>query len=203
MPRPAYTPAEREQIDGQIRAKALELFGRLGYRGVSLRAIAKAMGWSAPALYRYFDNKDELMAAVRADGFKALKKRLHDARLESATPVDAVRGAMAAYLQFATEEPELFRLMYELDQGKVAEYPQVVRERRSAFAEAEALAAAVIEAEGIPVDANKLAHLMWVNAHGLAALALANQLDLGQQLDDLIEPVLKVLVTGITKTGDL
>jgi AcrR family transcriptional regulator len=53
MARPAYSDKERKEIEAKIRAAALALFREVGYRGVTLRAVAKQLGWSAPALYRY------------------------------------------------------------------------------------------------------------------------------------------------------
>jgi AcrR family transcriptional regulator len=203
MPRPAYSPAEREAIETQIRSTALTLFAEGGYRGVSLRSIAKAMGWSAPALYRYFDNKDALMAELRAEGFRAIQARLEAVRHAAGTSVEAVRQAVVAYMDFAMEHTELFRLMYELDQGEIAEVPHVVSERRKAFSEAEAIAEAVCEEFNLDGDPNQMAHLMWVSVHGLATLALANQLDLGQRYEQLVEPVVQLLLRGVPTNGGM
>ena len=197
MPRPAYTADEREEIEAQIRAVALQLFGTDGYRGVSLRAIAKEMGWSAPALYRYYDNKDALLAALRADGFNELQQILADVRLAADSPVAAGADAMKAYLEFALHQPELYRLMYELDQGEISAHPNVSTNRRMAFAEAEGIAADILTHTGLEGDANQMAHLLWIGAHGLAALAVASQLDLGKQYEELIDPVVQTMLRGI------
>ena len=196
MPRPAYSQDEREAIEARIRAAALELFGRESYRAVSLRAIAKAMGWSAPALYRYYDNKGALLAAIRAEGFRTIRRRLEAARALAGSPLDAARAGMVAYLDFAREESELFRLTYELDQGMFAEYPEVVGERALAFAQAEGLARDVLTETGVVGNPNQLAHLMWVSVHGLATLELAHQLDMGQDFETLVEPVVQTLLRG-------
>lgn len=45
-------------------AAALELFGRKGYAGVSMNDIAQAVGIRAPSLYKHFDNKEAIFAAV-------------------------------------------------------------------------------------------------------------------------------------------
>lgn len=45
-------------------AAALELFGRRGYGGVSMNDIAQAVGVRAPSLYKHFESKDALWAAV-------------------------------------------------------------------------------------------------------------------------------------------
>ena len=72
MPRPAYSQDEKLRIESEIREAALRCFGRQGYRATSMRAIASELGWSAPALYRYYENKEALIAAVRAEGFREL-----------------------------------------------------------------------------------------------------------------------------------
>ena len=54
---------------GAFRAKAVaaatRLFAERGYRGVTLRSLAKELGVSPMTPYRYFENKEELFAMVR------------------------------------------------------------------------------------------------------------------------------------------
>ena len=59
--------AKREEI---LRT-ALEIFSREGYRGTSLREVARSCGLSLPGLMHYFDSKEDLLAAI-------LKKRDED-----------------------------------------------------------------------------------------------------------------------------
>jgi AcrR family transcriptional regulator len=54
--------AKRDEI---LRA-ALDVFAREGYRGTSLREVAKAAGLSLPGLMHYFDSKEDLLTAVLA-----------------------------------------------------------------------------------------------------------------------------------------
>ena len=72
--------------------------------------------------------------------------------------------------------------------------------RRAAFAEAEGLAKDLLVEMGGPGDPNRMAHLFWIGAHGLAALALAHQLDLGQDYDELVEPVLQMILGAGAQT---
>jgi hypothetical protein len=69
--------------------------------------------------------------------------------------------------------------------------------RKNAFAEAQAMAKAVLQATGRTGDANQMAHIFWISAHGLAALAVANQLDLGKSYEQLIEPVINTMLNGL------
>jgi AcrR family transcriptional regulator len=197
LARQAYTASKRKEIESRIKTTALTLFAKAGYRAVSLRSIASEMGLSTPALYRYYENKGALLDALRADGFHFLKRTLHEVRQTASSPVDAASECMRAYLKFAMTQSELYCLMYELDQGSIGESSISLSSRRSAFSEAEGMARDLLEMAQRTGDANQMAHLFWISAHGLAALAVANQLDLGSNFEELIEPVIKTLLNGV------
>ena len=197
MARPAYSSDERERIESEIRQAALRLFGEHGYRNVSLRAIGRELNLSATALYRYFDSKEALLAAIRAEGFAELKSHLVRVQDAEESPTATVRTAVKVYLDFALSSRDLYSLMYEFDQAEVAEDPNVAINRRSAFAEAERMAEALLQATNQHGDPNELAHMFWIGAHGLAALALAHQLDLGKPYDALVEPLVQTLLNII------
>ncbi len=197
MGRPAYSEEAVEDIRKAIRERTLSLFHRSGYRTVTLRDIASEMGFSATALYRYFASKDEIIASIRADGFGQMREVLQGARRDSATPLETIRKVGRAYLNFAAREPELYRLLYEFDQGEIAASADVKRERERAFTVAREIAGEAIAAGDLRGDANTAAHLLWVALHGLAALALADQLDLGCSYEDLEVPVLDLLASPI------
>jgi len=202
MTRPAYTTAVRNEIEADIRQAALSLVEKVGFRGTSLRAIAKELGWSATALYGYYENKDSLFEAIRADGFKQMRQLLSDVRNKSASATEAGAQAMYAYVKFSQDQRALYQLMYELDQGQIAERPIVYEERARAFAEAEGIAANILKETDLPYTDNELAHLLWTAAHGISALDVANQLDLGMTADELIEPLVQTMVRGLLRKED-
>ncbi len=197
MARPAYDSNKRQAIEADICERAVSLFAASGYRNVSMRAIAAELGWSATALYRYYENKEALLASIRAAGFLDIRDMLREVRAASADPIEAAAEGMKSYVQFAVARSPLYQLMYELDQGKIAAVPEVVENRRQAFAEAIGMAEDVLQAIDRKGDATEMAHLFWINAHGLAALAVANQLDLGRSLDQLVEPAVATLLRGL------
>ncbi len=193
MARPAYSDDKISSIQGEIREAALLVFARVGYRGLTLRAVGRELGWTSAALYRYFPSKDDLLAALRVHGFQSMEVALSEARRREPDPLESARNLMRAYLRFAMDEPQLFSLMYELSQGPAAAWPEVRAARVAAFDQARAAAAAVIAAGSLEGDANHAAHVLWAGCHGLAALALADQLDLDCAFDELVEPLLLLL----------
>lgn len=179
-----------DEIQRSIRTAALEVFRRQGFGGLNLRAIAVELGWSATALYRYYASKEDLLNAIRVQGFRRMGDDLRAAKDAASTPIDAYRGAMRAVLDFAKAEPELFRLMFELNQADYPSSADVRSERKRSFAVAEEIASQCIDAGLFSGTPTLVAHLMWIGCHGLAALWMAQQLDLGCSYEELIEPTL-------------
>ena len=85
----------------------------------SLREAAREVGVSANAAYRHFDDKSALITAVAADGFARLAERMRRAMASASAgrgdePVSIARfkAAGGAYVGFAADHPEIFRVMF-------------------------------------------------------------------------------------------
>jgi AcrR family transcriptional regulator len=100
-------------------AAAVALVERSGEAAFSLREAAREVGVSPNAAYRHFDDKSALLGAAAAEGFAKLAKRMRRAMDRSAENAFGEGLAIArfkavgrAYVEFAAEHPELFRLMF-------------------------------------------------------------------------------------------
>lgn len=116
---PTQAPSRRERVRAatveEIKATAMRL---LRENGADLRFadIARAMGMTAPALYRYFADRDELLSALMVDGFREMSDALTTA-LDSTAPDDLagrIAAAAMAYRQFAAADPARFSLLFGL-----------------------------------------------------------------------------------------
>ena len=103
-PVPPRTPTHlsREQI---LEATAACLH-ELGYDGTTIRRIAKQLDCAVGSIYRYFDDKRALLAAVVQGRFEPVIERI-----DQDAPLDSVADL---YIQIATDQPELYRLMFWL-----------------------------------------------------------------------------------------
>lgn len=167
-------------------AAAERLFAEHGAEAVSMRQLAAELGVSAMTPYRYFKDKDDLLAAVRAQGFTRFAVALetaYDAEPDPARRAEAVGGA---YVRFAFDAPAAYRLMFDLYQPSEGDYPELVaaaeRARRMMTAYVEALMGAGLIAGD---DARAIAHVFWASIHGLVVLKLAGKLEPGVEFDDL------------------
>ncbi|MFG2415211.1 TetR/AcrR family transcriptional regulator [Streptomyces goshikiensis] len=71
---PRETPRERyrQQVREEVKEKAWQQIAGSGASALSLNAIAKQMGMSGPALYRYFANRDDLITELIRDAYRSL-----------------------------------------------------------------------------------------------------------------------------------
>ena len=86
------------------------LVERNGHEQLSLRSLAAELDVTAPALYDHVASKDEVLELVAAEGFDELSTR-YDVVAEE-RPIDRVRARALAYVGFARDRPQLFRLMF-------------------------------------------------------------------------------------------
>lgn len=78
----------------------------------TLRAVARRAGVSAPSIYRHFADVDAIMTVVAEQAFDELVAALRDAGDPTATSVERLHAVCGAYLEFAEERPELYRVMF-------------------------------------------------------------------------------------------
>ncbi|MEV0489811.1 TetR/AcrR family transcriptional regulator [Streptomyces atratus] len=96
------------------RARILEVAAELVAKSpdgdISTRAVCEAAQVGAPALYRYFGDKEGLLSAVVDHGFDAYLATKRE-RSHTADPVQDLRDGWDSHVEFALRNPNLYRLM--------------------------------------------------------------------------------------------
>lgn len=108
------TPRERyrTQVRAEVKERAWEQIASAGASALSLNAIAKQMGMSGPALYRYFAGRDELITELIRDAYRSLADTFAAAAASAADP-RAVLASLARSLRaWALADPHRYFLIY-------------------------------------------------------------------------------------------
>jgi AcrR family transcriptional regulator len=159
---------------GHLRAAlvnaALELLEESGEAELSLRAVARRAGVSPAAPYRHYADREALVSAVAAVGYRELAERLAAAHPLPSTP-EQLASVAIAYVQFALERPALFRIMF----GEPCDRDN--DERVQATAAVSAYVRSIAQRTFPQADADALATAIWALVHGLAFLYLDRKLD--------------------------
>ena len=141
-----------------------------GAQALSLRAVAREAGVSPAAPYHHFKDKTELLEAVAHGGWEALTEAIIAARRDASDPRDAIANIGVAYVNFARENPALYRLMYDTSRDRTA-MPTYANEDDSGYRQ---VRSALVEAGADPTDDRELqlaTIALWCAAHGLAEMA--------------------------------
>jgi AcrR family transcriptional regulator len=84
-----------------------------GAAALSLGGIARTLGVTTPALYRYFDGRDALVTSLVADAYGELGQALEDASISAAEALDTRFIALArAYRLWAIARPQEYILIH-------------------------------------------------------------------------------------------
>ena len=104
------TPRQRyrTQVQNEIKKHAWKQIATEGASALSLNAIAKQMGMSGPALYRYFANRDELITELIRDAYQSLADTIR-AAVEAGADL---RGLAQAMRTWALDDPQRYLLIY-------------------------------------------------------------------------------------------
>ena len=198
---------------------ALEMVKTHGIESVTLREIGGRLGTSRSAIYRHFSNKEALMKQVLLAGFDKLDEALESTFYnEDLELIERFHSMGIVYLQFARQNPHLYRLLFGPNMSKereevcVDEKPELHKLMNGDSSEeivqnnAESgfhkLVSIIVEAQtqglfknGDPV---LFATSIWSLLHGLASLAIDGHLSVMDNIDAVYETNFKMLLDGLS-----
>lgn len=163
----------RDQVREESKQIALDQLARGGPQALSLNAIAKSLGMSGPALYRYFANRDKLLTELVVDAYRDLELALRSAADTTTGQEPPVRltAVADAYRGWALAQPHRYRLLfraplfgYDPQAGELVEASQPLME---------VALSVVAPFFGGPTDAATFhAMNLWAGLHGLVSLEI-------------------------------
>ncbi|MCK9795590.1 TetR/AcrR family transcriptional regulator [Isoptericola sp. 4D.3] len=174
MPRPRLH-------DDALRTRLLEVTSEAlstgGEPAVTVRAVAASAGTSASAVYALFGSREDLLAAVSAEGFRRFAAHLASVP-HTDDPADDLRALGVAYRRSALADPHFYRAMFDRAVRPGDDAPPAVRQ--PTFLVLRDAVARVLRTA--PEQAEPFAIGLWGLVHGLVSLELAGLLP-GEEAD--------------------
>lgn len=151
------------KAEHRILSAATDLLAKGGIEAVTTRAVCEAAGITAPTLYHYFGDKDGLLRALVAQNIETFMERKRSRR--TADALADLRRSWSGWIDFAGENPKLFRLMIESTRSDP---------KATTMQEGVALMREIIErlaAEGrLTTDVDTAARAIWAASNGVLIL---------------------------------
>jgi AcrR family transcriptional regulator len=166
---------------------------------VSIREIAKAVGVSAPSIYRHFADKDELVRAACDDAFEQFDRTIGAALEGAATPVEQIERLGRGYVQFGLDHPGLYRVLFmapdfdEFDFDLAAQQPGIRTFTQLIDLLQESIDTGLLAAG----DAFVMGCMFWMNIHGLVSLRLSKPTFPWPPVEDQLRMMMDTMLHGL------
>ena len=182
----------RRLMDAAERCVAEE-----GFAGVSMRRLAARLGCSATTPYRYFRDKDHILASATVAALNRLSEALELAMAGAESAAAGAAVVREAYVQYAFENRNAYHLMFEQPHPRIRDYPELqeaaARAERTMTSPIERL----IEAGLIDGDPFLLGRIYWSAIHGAVSLQLAGKLETGPSFEAVLTSAMRLISTGV------
>ena len=152
----------------QIVASALEVTRKNGITGLTARGLAAELGSSAKPIFGLFQNMEEVQREVVSAANTLYQSYIKKGMADSKFPPYKASGI--AYIQFAKEEKELFKLLFMRDRTD-----EKIEENRE---EIRPILDLIMKNLGIDENEAYFFHLeLWLYVHGIATMIATNYLE--------------------------
>lgn len=187
MERKDIMPPKAKITREEIIATAVELVRQNGESALNARNIAHSLGCSTQPIFSNFSNMDELRAAVKEAADTMYRNYL--ATDMSAGKFPPYKASGMAYIRFAREEKELFKLLFMCDRSH-----ETVRDDRESI---RPIIEIIKKNLGLDEEKAYFFHMeMWVYVHGIATMIATSYLNWD---DEMISSIVTDAYEGLKK----
>ncbi len=196
MARLQLSSEELETMRAHLSDVALGVYRQEGLAGLSFRRLAESAGVSHTLPYRYFDNKEALLARMRTDALARFEVYVREFEGRADKPLAQVESVAQGYMAFAIEHPQDYMLIFSAEQPSPERYPEVLAMRRRLVDHVVDLVQRCIDKGELAGNAREIAHHFWVALHGLLTLHTTDQLVHGMDLEEILPSLIQRLLLG-------
>jgi AcrR family transcriptional regulator len=175
-------PKKKSYHHGDLKNALIEagadILSKDGVSGLSLRKVAQKAGVSHTAPYAHFADKQALIAAISTEGYKKLYEQIAQAAEQyRSDPLQRLVESSWAYVEFALDEPDHFKVTLSGMIEKEQDYPAFVETAKQTFSLVVDIVAQCQQADILRKGAADLTAVsVWALIHGFVTLLLENQI---------------------------
>ena len=167
---------------------------------LTLKVLSDATGTSRSAIYRHFSSKDALMEEIIRKGFEEFDNKTAPILADKEQPlVDRFYQASKAYISWAKENPNLYRLLFGKKYAYLREEIMSIKENscdgfgQLKLAVEEGQKSGILKKE----DSLKQSILIWSSLLGLSSLIIDGFMDVEEISDELVDNMFGLLLAGL------
>lgn len=113
---------EQELTREMIMDAARDLFVSKGYQHVSMREIARVLGYSHGSIYYHFKNKAELFYAMVEEHFNLLDQKLHGILEQKLDQIEKLKQVLVGFIEFGLDHQSHYEIMFLIKDEEVRNF---------------------------------------------------------------------------------
>jgi AcrR family transcriptional regulator len=188
---------------GDLRSALLEvattMIAEEGVENLTMRGLSQRIGVSRTALYRHFDDKSALLAAIAEEGFKQMTQGIRPGNADSEREILFIFEKMwIGYVHFAVKNPTLYSLMFGKHIFNWQNYPGLIKAGTESFNQVVELVRIAQQSHKMkPGDPRQLAYIAWSMAHGLALHTIDGRGSRVGDREEMVQLAVQTLLEGM------
>ncbi len=169
-----------------------------GMRSLRARALAAEAGCAVGAIYNVFDDMTGLVMAVNGRTFRRMGQFVSDIvrQANDATPTDTLVTMAIAYLRFATENPNLWRSLFDVEMSVDKDVPHWYLEELGRLFAIIAAPLGQIYPDATPADLDLRTRALFSSVHGIVLLGTEHRIS--GVPSDQIEAMIAYVLRNVT-----
>lgn len=170
LPQTAQTRREQQKatLRSELVAAAHKLVQQEGYEGLTIRKLAKMVGYAPMSVYSYFADKQDILFALAEDAFATLARRIEEHPADD--PVEALRAVLVEYATFGLENPNEYRTVFMTEKQKPPTFD--TKDDNPAMKVLIQRVEACVLAGKLRGDPRAIATMLWTVGHGAVSLLI-------------------------------
>jgi AcrR family transcriptional regulator len=167
---------------------------------LTLKILSDATGTSRSAIYKHFKSKDALIEVVIEKGFEKFDNEISPILVNKEVPlIDRFYLSGKKYIEFAKENPNLFRLLFGKKYSHIRE--EIISLQAEDCSGFGALKLAIEEGHKSGIlkrgSSYKQTIVIWSALHGFSSLIIDGFMDVEEIYEDLYNDIFETLLAGI------
>ncbi len=179
-----------DEIKAMVLDAAETIIINEGYSALTVRKIAREMGYTVGSIYMVFDSMADLIIHIKANTIDDLSRQLQQA--PHCAPEQHIVELAKTYLNFASQNFNRWSMIFTQDIDPPEWYQEKIG-RILSQVEAQFMQ---IAPTGSPQQSKQAAQALWSGVHGICTLSLTDRLDASGISD--VENIIVLLVKSFT-----
>jgi AcrR family transcriptional regulator len=169
---PLSVQKRREKQKAELRSELVDAARKLvqeeGYEGLTIRKLAKRVGYAPMSVYSYFADKQDILFALAQDAFETLARRIESHPADD--PIEALQAVLIEYAAFGLENPNEYRTVFMTEKQKPPNFE--MEEDNPAMKVLIDRVEACVAAGKLKGDPRAIATMLWAVGHGAISLLI-------------------------------